>query len=97
MPAADIALANGASSPCLSHRACLCRDGLLVRLEDSDELAVTRGNLIYCLIARNLLRQPVHQRIPGTGPEHDKADEPGHGRRDAEPFAPLGVALAAPG
>lgn len=70
--------------------------GARSRLENSDELAVTTGDLVDSGFAGNLSGAPVRHGIPKDGAADGKADEAGDAGGRCEPFTNLGVTLAAP-
>src|SRR5262249_1072709 len=63
-------------------------------LKNVYELSVSALNLGHGVLARDLLRPQINERIPETGTAHCKTDEPRDTGRRRQPFAHLLVIFA---
>jgi hypothetical protein len=64
-------------------------------LENADPFAVTARDLGHRRLTRRLLGPPIDERVPEGRTADGKADEARHRRCNPQPFADLGVVLAA--
>src|SRR5262245_12931038 len=63
-------------------------------LENVHELPVSARNLGHGVLARDLLRPQINERIPETGPAHGETDKSRDAGRRRQPFAYLFVIFA---